>query len=139
MSLLLRTSGFRILGHLEISEKLKALWNYCLVLGPPPEMKIFSVLVKISWKTEIHYSLFHMKTRVYLKYFVNVCGFHFVSGLQFVVSSHESHDYTIVFFSCLYFPNYTNLIVVLSNRCEQQYHYFFHNFWSVKCDRNSEW
>ena len=29
----------------------KTSYNYCLVLSPPPEMKILSVLVKISWKT----------------------------------------------------------------------------------------
>ena len=29
-------------------ENLKTLLNYCLVLDPPPELKILSVLVKIS-------------------------------------------------------------------------------------------
>ena len=39
-------------------------------------MKILSVLAKMSWKTVIelcHSALFHRKTRVCLKYFVNHC------------------------------------------------------------------
>ena len=34
-------------------ENLKSLYNYFLVLSPPPEIKVLSVLVKISLKTEI--------------------------------------------------------------------------------------
>ena len=44
--------------------------------SPPPEMKILSLLIKISWKTKIELScsaLFYMKTRVCLKYFVKDC------------------------------------------------------------------
>ena len=54
----------------------KTSWNYCLVLSPPPKMKILSVVAKIFWKTEIELcnsALFNMKTRVCLKYFVNHC------------------------------------------------------------------
>ena len=45
------------------------------MLNRPPEMKILSVLAKVSLKIEIqieiHSALFHMKTRVCPKYFVN--------------------------------------------------------------------
>ena len=34
-------------------ENLKTSQNYCLVLTPPPEMKILSALPKIVWKAEI--------------------------------------------------------------------------------------
>ena len=43
------------------------------MLIPPPKMKILSVLAK---KTELelcHSALFHMKTRVFLKFFMNHC------------------------------------------------------------------
>ena len=43
----------RILRNQEISGKCQILIAYCLMLSPPPEMKILSVLVKIFWKTEI--------------------------------------------------------------------------------------
>ena len=42
----------------------------------PVKMKILLKLVKNSWKTEyrlFHFALFHMKTRVSLKYFVTDC------------------------------------------------------------------
>ena len=59
-----------------ILKKLTILKNYCLLLSPPPEMKILSVLAKFSWEIEIEHSrsaLFHMKIRVSLKRFVNDC------------------------------------------------------------------
>ena len=54
----------------------KLSWIYGLVLSPPPKIKNLSVLAKISRKTEIelcHSALFHLKTRVCLKFFVNHC------------------------------------------------------------------
>ena len=53
---------------------------------PPPKMKIKKKKEKIFWKTEIELlpkeklnfcrsALFHMKTRVGLKYFLNDCGY----------------------------------------------------------------
>ena len=44
------------LGSCEIrtyQENIKTSWNYCLGLSPPPEMKILSVLAKISRKMKI--------------------------------------------------------------------------------------
>ena len=46
------------------------------MLNPPPETKILSALVKHPEKQKLNFSrsaLFHMKTRVCLKYFVNDC------------------------------------------------------------------
>ena len=46
------------------------------MLGSPTKMKILSVLTKLAWKTQIELcrrALFHMKTRVCLKYFGNHC------------------------------------------------------------------
>ena len=68
-----------ILGNSKTSKNTKTSWNYCLiilelVLSPPPKIKTLSVLEKVFWKTEIELrrsTLFHMKTRVCLKYFVN--------------------------------------------------------------------
>ena len=37
---------------MKYQDNLKILYNYCLVLSRPPEMKHLPVLVKISWKTE---------------------------------------------------------------------------------------
>ena len=58
--------------------KISKLKNYYLVLSPPPEMKILSVLVKISWKKQklniSRNALFQIKTRVCLKYFANDCS-----------------------------------------------------------------
>ena len=39
-----------------ILKKLTILKNYCLLLSPPPEMKILSVLAKFSWEIEIEHS-----------------------------------------------------------------------------------
>ena len=36
-------------------ENLESSYHYCVALSPPPEMKIFSALVKISGKTEIEH------------------------------------------------------------------------------------
>ena len=59
-------------------ENLKFSLIYFLVLSPPPEMKFLSVLVDISpEKQKLNFSrsgLLHIKTRVYLKYFVNDCS-----------------------------------------------------------------
>ena len=52
-------------------ENLKTLQNYCVVLGSAPKINVLSVLVKIISKTKMTFScstLFHMKTRVYLKF-----------------------------------------------------------------------
>ena len=46
-------------------------------------MKVLLVLAESSWKTEINFSscvLFHMKTRVSLKYFVSYCRYILVVG-----------------------------------------------------------
>ena len=48
-----------------------------LALSPTPEMKILPALAKISLKKKLSFSrsaLFHMKTTVRLKYFVNDCS-----------------------------------------------------------------
>ena len=37
-----------ISGNLKISKNIQTSWNYCLVLIPPPKMKIVAVLAKIS-------------------------------------------------------------------------------------------
>ena len=55
-------------GNLRTSE------NNSLVASLPAKMEILLILAKISRKIEIKFSrsaLFHMKTRVSLKYFVN--------------------------------------------------------------------
>ena len=52
-------------------ENLKTLQNYCVVLSSAPKINVLSVLVKIISKTKMTFScstLFHMKTRVYLKF-----------------------------------------------------------------------
>ena len=38
---------------LKLLENIKTLQNFCLVLSPLTEMKTLSVLVKISWETDI--------------------------------------------------------------------------------------
>ena len=61
---------------------LKTLYNYCLVLSPPPEMKILLVLIQSPEKQKLNFSrnaLFHMKTSVCLKYFVNYWFLHRLS------------------------------------------------------------
>ena len=60
---------FQDLGSYEFrkyQDNLKTSKNYCLVFGPPPEMKILLVLAKNSWKTAIEH-------RVCLKCFANDC------------------------------------------------------------------
>ena len=44
--------------------------------SPPVKMKVLSILAENSWKTEMKLSrsvLFHMETRVSLRYFVTYC------------------------------------------------------------------
>ena len=51
-------------------------WNDSLVSNLPAKMKVLSILAKSLEKQEVNFSrstLFHMKTRVGLKYFVNDC------------------------------------------------------------------
>ena len=51
-------------------------WNDSLVSNLPAKMKVLSILAKSLEKQEVNFSrstLFHMKTRVDLKYFVNDC------------------------------------------------------------------
>ena len=84
--------------------KRKVIWeksqNFIELLpsAQPTEMKILSFLVKISWKTELPRSvLFHMKTRVYLKYLVNDFGF-FAGWASFQYELINSATY-ILFYS----------------------------------------
>ena len=52
-------------------ENLKTLQNYCVVLSSAPKINVLSVLVKTISKTKMTFScstLFHIKTRVYLKF-----------------------------------------------------------------------
>ena len=56
-----------------VAERLR---NDSLVSSLPAKMKILSILAKNSWKKKLEFSrsgLFHMETRVSLKYFVNRC------------------------------------------------------------------
>ena len=56
----------------------------------PPKIKILLMLAKNSWKIEIKtspISLFHMKTRVCLKYFVNDCKLDSGSYMVFINKS----------------------------------------------------
>ena len=60
----------------EISEKSEIFIELWPRACHPPE--ILSVLVKISWKQKLNFprsALFHMNTRVCLKYLGNDCGF----------------------------------------------------------------
>ena len=53
------------------------MWHYNLVPSLPPKKKILSILAKDSMKIEIelsHSVLFHMESRVFLKYFVCGCS-----------------------------------------------------------------
>ena len=82
-------------------ENLKTSQNYCQVLSPLLEVKILSVLVKITEKQKLNFShsvLFHMKTRVCLKYFVNDCRYP-VSNFEFIFSTSISNNCTLEQFS----------------------------------------
>ena len=62
----------------EISGKSQNFIELLLSARPPPEIKILSVLVKISWEQKLNFpriALFHMNTRVSLKCLMNDCGF----------------------------------------------------------------
>ena len=67
-------------------ENLKTSWNYCLVLSTLPKLKILSALAKKTpEKHELNFSLnalFHIKTRVYLKYFMNNCIFNMINFIK---------------------------------------------------------
>ena len=55
-------------------ENLKTSQNYCSAFTPPHEMKILSALPEIAEKQKLNFSnsvLFHMKTKVCLKYFAS--------------------------------------------------------------------
>ena len=57
-------------------ESLKTSLNDSLVPSFPPRIKILLILAKTIEKPKLNFSrwaLFHMKTRVSLKYFVNYC------------------------------------------------------------------
>ena len=57
--------------------------NYSLVLS---QMNILSVLGKFSWKTDINSfgsALFHMKSRLCLKYFVNLFSTEKIEKIDF--------------------------------------------------------
>ena len=64
--------NFKCLADIFFWERLS---KYC----PSREVKVLSVLIKSSWKTEIElfplWALFYMETRICLKYFVNDCRF----------------------------------------------------------------
>ena len=67
--------SFRNLGNFRIISNLHE--NYNLVRIHPPEKKILLTLAKESLKMEIElfsYALFHMETRVFLKYFARGCS-----------------------------------------------------------------
>ena len=61
----------------EVQNNVKTLCNYNLVTSLPPKKKILLILAKDSLKIELNFSrsvLFHMETRVFLKYFVRGCS-----------------------------------------------------------------
>ena len=58
-------------------ENLKTSLNYTLVLSFTPKMKILLILLKTDEIQNLNFSrstLFHMKTRVRLKYFAHDCS-----------------------------------------------------------------
>ena len=63
----------------KVQKNVKTSWNYNLVPSLPPLRFFFlSMLAKDSLKIEIELSrsaLFHMKTRIFLKYFVRACSY----------------------------------------------------------------
>ena len=68
--------SFEILINLEISRKSQSFIEWLAVLSPTSEIKICQYLRKSSEKHKLKFfrsTLFHMKTRVSLKYFVNDC------------------------------------------------------------------
>ena len=61
---------------MKYQENPKISQNYSLVASLCPKMEIFSILAKNCWKKKLiicRDALFHIKTRVSLKYFVNGC------------------------------------------------------------------
>ena len=61
---------------MKYQDNLNILYNYCLVLSRPPEMKLLQVLVKSHERPKFSRKvLFHMKVRVCLKYFLNYCKY----------------------------------------------------------------
>ena len=83
----------RILGNYEISGKSK---NDNLVLSLPPKMKLLPILAENSLKIKMDFShsvLFHMKTRVYLTYFVRDCICLLWKGKHRYHNCHKKHPY----------------------------------------------
>ena len=72
---------------------LKTSKNYGLVLILPPKLKILLVLIKISRKKILKFYcnvLFHMKTKVCLKYLLNDCKNGQVSSNN-IIKNHKNY------------------------------------------------
>ena len=114
--------SFRNLGNFRIISNLHE--NYNLVRIHPPEKKILLTLAKESLKIEIElfsYALFHMETRVFLKYFARGCSL----NLQLFENHHHMILYKLEKQELSFFWN----LDIISNKSN-----CLHKFWKIsKC------